>query len=86
MRLVEVVWIDAVNEDGHLPLEAIQGMASLERRNVGYLVRLGDNVVITWGIIHNYYKNLDAYDGAMVIPKQMVKEIKYLKGEKDDKE
>ena len=73
-EIVEITWVDACEDDGHIELEGIKQILPLERRNVGYVIDQTDEfVIIAWGIIHNFYKGLDAGSGVFAIPKLMIK-------------
>lgn len=80
MQLVEVIWVDAMIEESHLPLEAITNMVPIERRNQGYLVESTDTCIkVTFGILKNIYKNEVGYDKALIIPRCMIKAVNKLK-------
>lgn len=76
MELIEVIWIDAAIEEGHIPSEIARNIKAIERRNVGYCIsNNADGIRITFGILENFYKGLVAYDMVMIIPRSMVKKV-----------
>lgn len=79
LKLVKVVWVDAMSVIDPIPLEEIMKFVPIERSNVGYLL-CSDNekVIIAGGIMHNLYKGEFAHDYSMLIPKCMVIRIEYL--------
>ena len=80
MKLVEVIWVDAVIEEAHLLAEAIHQLTPLERHSVGYVVEEDDECIrITFGTIENFYKGQVAYEMGVVIPHCMIKEVKQLR-------
>jgi len=78
--LVEVTWLDAMTEEAHIHREAVNALVPIQRRNVGYLLKLDDDsVVLCYGILENLYKGKTAFDMVMVIPKGMVLDVRKLK-------
>ena len=80
MDKVEVVWQDAVIEEGHIPRSMVEAMTPIERHTVGYVVAESDAwIKITYGILENFYKGDRAYDMVLVLPRCMIKKITILK-------
>jgi len=77
---VEVIWIDAMIEEGHIPPHAVDAMKPIERHTVGYIVSSDDDCVkITFGTLENFYKGERAYDMVLVIPCCMIKKTTILR-------
>lgn len=82
MKQIEVVWLDACCEEGPVPLDAIDDMEELIRRNIGYLVREDkERITIASGVIYNFHNDKDAYEHVMIIPRAMIIETELLRGE-----
>lgn len=80
MKLVEVIWVDAMIEEGHLPSHAVSSMVPIERHSVGYLISSDDDCIkITYGTLENFYKGEKAYDMALVLPRCMIKSLSVVK-------
>ena len=76
LKKVEIVWLDAVIEEGHIHHSAIDAMVPIERHTIGYVVAEDDECVkITYGTLENFYKGERAYDMVLVIPRGMIKKI-----------
>ncbi len=76
MELVEVVWVDAMIEEGHIPPSVVSGMVPIERHTIGYLINSEDDCVrITFGTLENFYKGERAYDMVLVLPRCMIKSL-----------
>ena len=72
-EIVEITWVDACEDDGHIEIEGVKQIRPLERRNVGYIIDQNDEfVIIGWGVIHNFFKGLDACSNVFAIPKAMI--------------
>ena len=80
MKLVEVIWMDAMIEEGHIPPQAVEAMLPIERYTIEYVVDDNDDwVKLTYGTLENFYKGEQAYDMVLVIPRCMIKEVKQLR-------
>ena len=78
-KLVEVTWLDAWGDQAHLEEDAVINLAPIERRNVGFLMKGDDEkVIVTQGVIINLFAGKTFMDGIVVIPREMVKEMKVL--------
>ena len=78
-KLVEVTWLDAWSDEAHLEEGALVGLAPIDRRNVGFLMRDDEaKVIITQGIINNLFAGKTFMDGIVVIPRGMIKAIRVL--------
>lgn len=78
MKVVEVLWQDAVMEDDFRNPEAAVNQQPMNRRNVGYLVLDGEEkVIICYGILSEENGSV-RYDDRFVIPKGMITSIKEL--------
>jgi hypothetical protein len=74
MNKVEVIWLDAMSDDGLIPIEQARKMLPAERSNVGYLLfQDNDRVVIAFGMMGT------DVDERMVFPACMVKAINPLR-------
>ena len=86
-ELVEITWIDACLDEGHLP--PTSDVKPLERVNVGYLLEEDKtHLAITWGFIKNINKGETACDMKMSLPTPMIisrdKVVNIKKLEKED--
>jgi len=79
LHRVEVVWLDAMYDEGHPELSYVETLVPLVCRNVGYLVKKTlTDVTIVFGTIENPVHRTIATDVPVVFPIGMVKEINYL--------
>ncbi len=79
MKVVEVFWVDAGFENSHLSEEQVKAITPLPRHNVGYLmVDDGEKVILCFGYIEDREHNEGVWDGALVIPRGMVLNVKPL--------
>ena len=71
--------MDAWGDQAHLEEDAVINLAPIERRNVGFLMKGDDEkVIVTQGVIINLFAGKTFMDGIVVIPREMVKEMKVL--------
>jgi len=81
LQKVEVVWLDAWSDDGHIVVEAASHLAPVERHNVGYLVAdEGRCIVLTQGYLDSSFIGQLFLDGVMVIPWSMIQKVTPLEG------
>ena len=69
MKVVEVVWVDAIMEDGYMDSEGVENLSLMTRHNVGYLVHRDRDVIkLCFGTLSDgrfddisdwYYKCID---------------------------
>ena len=80
MKRVEVIWLDAMIEEGHIPDSSVEAMLPIERHTLGYVITSGgDCIKMTYGTLENFYKGQQAYDMVLLIPGCMIKKIIELK-------
>lgn len=76
MKIVEIVWTDAVSDDGHIPEDAVLDLKIVTRRNIGYLIKEDSNqVTIAFGKLNfEVYK----YDHPLSIPMKSIESINFI--------
>ena len=78
-KIVEVIWLDAMSTNDHLPLSVAESITPMERRSVGYLIKSDEDcVIITYGFITDFLEGKTACDQALVIPKGMIIKVEEL--------
>ena len=84
MEIVEVLWVDAGFENSHLSEEQVKAMSPMPRKNVGYLiVNNEEKLILCFGYIEDREHNQGVWDGALVIPKGLVKDVKATRAKKE---
>ena len=80
MDRVEIIWVDAVLEEGHLPIAVASEIKPIKRKNIGYCISDNDDgILITFGTLENFYKGLIAHDMVMYIPRGAIESVKKLR-------
>ena len=78
-RMVEITWLDACCEEGHVPPKAASEVKPLLRRNIGYVLEETEQYIIaTVGFLENFYKGEVAYDMVFAFPRGMITEVREL--------
>lgn len=81
-KKVKVIWLDSWSDMEYLEVDAANHVTAAIRENVGYLLRVDQEVlVLTSGIIDNLFKGKTRADGIQVIPTCMVKGVLELNNE-----
>ena len=84
MRKVEVTWLDAWSSSDDAPIEAIQGLKPITRRNLGYLLSEDDEgIILAAGIsekaiIGEDIKRKDTFSDRILIPWGVIEGIMVL--------
>ena len=78
-KKVEIIWIDAVGDTSHLQFSAVDNLKAEIRANIGFLVKEDEEkVIISPGIWDDDLIQEQFIDGYLLIPRQMIKEIRML--------
>ena len=78
MKIVEVTWLDAWSSSDDAPVEAIEGLKPITRRNVGYLLNEDkDGIILAAGIsekaaVGEDAKRKDTFSDRILIPQGVI--------------
>lgn len=73
--ILEITWFDAWSETSELSEEGIDGMVSVTRKNVGYLMKEDEHdIVLSYGVTEwsKIGKDEDVFTDNLVIPKTLI--------------
>ncbi len=84
-ELVKIRWVDIAFYEGPIPAHKLDDCTPIECETVGFLLRDGEGGDVVVASSMGEDEGITSYEDINVIPKEVVREIKYLKEPEEGK-